>query len=83
MFITILGIDEATLRSVAVSTEGYSGREISKLVIAWQAAAYGTANATLDVDLLHQVLLDSKETKAQKKSWLSKEDALRLISDNK
>jgi hypothetical protein len=35
------------------------------------------------VELLHQVLLDSKETKAQKKSWLSKEDALRLVSDNK
>merc|ERR1711968_5416 len=31
-------------------TEGFSGREISKLAIAWQAAAYGTEDANLDGD---------------------------------
>eukprot|EP01041_Mallomonas_annulata_P000969 gene969-1878_t len=79
--ITVTGIDESTLRSVAMATQGYSGREISKLAIAWQAAAYGTDNATLDEELLNQVLQESKDSKVQKQSWLSKEDALRLIND--
>lgn len=35
-------IEESILNQVAEQTEGFSGREISKLAIAWQAAAYGT-----------------------------------------
>ena len=80
--IAVNGIDESVLRSVATATEGYSGREISKLAIAWQAAAYGTANATIDKALLEQVLEESKSSKRQKSSWLSKEEAENLVRDN-
>jgi ATPase family AAA domain-containing protein 3A/B len=79
--ISVVGIDESVLRSVATATEGYSGREISKLAIAWQAAAYGTVNATIDKALLEQVLEDSKNSKRQKSSWLSKEEAENLVRD--
>jgi len=79
--ITVEGVDEALIRSFASATEGYSGREISKLAIAWQAAAYGTDNATIDVDLLQQVLRESKHSKQQKLSWISPVDLKRLTID--
>jgi hypothetical protein len=40
-------VDEAFLNEVSEKIEGFSGREISKLAISWQAAAYGTSAATL------------------------------------
>jgi ATPase family AAA domain-containing protein 3A/B len=79
--ITVAGVDEALLRSLATATEGFSGREISKLAIAWQAAAYGTANAALDGELLLKVLQEQLSTKAQKKHWLSKEEIVNLTRD--
>lgn len=79
--IQVEDVDEALIRSFASATEGYSGREISKLAIAWQAAAYGTANATIGKDLLVQVLEESQSSKKMKKLWISPEDAGRLTTD--
>ena len=79
--ITVHGVDETLLRSIASATEGFSGREISKLAIAWQAAAYGTESAELSSDLLSQVLAKSQATKAQKKAWLSREEIDYLTRD--
>jgi ATPase family AAA domain-containing protein 3A/B len=79
--IVVDGLDETLLRSFAAATEGFSGREISKLAIAWQSAAYGTVNATIDVEMMTEVLQDSLLSKKMKKSWLSVEDAQRLTSD--
>lgn len=72
--ITISDIDEASLANVAQRTEGFSGREISKLAIAWQAAAYGTDDAHLNGDMLVEVLEEQLSSKRQKQSWLSKEE---------
>ena len=66
---------------MAISTEGFSGREISKLAIAWQAAAYGTETATLDGEMLRAVLHQQIVTKDQKKLWLSKEEINNLVRD--
>jgi ATPase family AAA domain-containing protein 3A/B len=81
--ITVEGVDEAMLRSVASLTEGYSGREISKLAIAWQAAAYGTENATLTADLLMQVVHETRSSKEQKQNWLNQERAFKMVTDGK
>merc|ERR1712000_734488 len=81
--ITVTGIEEDTIKTVAERTEGFSGREISKLAIAWQAAAYGTDSATLDADLLLQVLDESIDSKKKKQLWLSKEEVENLVSDSK
>lgn len=35
---------------------GFSGREIAKLAIAWQAAAYGTPNSSFTAELMTEVL---------------------------
>lgn len=73
--IIVSGVDETVVAEIAAATEGFSGREISKLAIAWQAAAFGTANATMDKDLLMQVLAENKSSKAQKQQWHAFESA--------
>jgi ATPase family AAA domain-containing protein 3A/B len=80
--INVVEIDEASITAVAEQTVGFSGREISKLAIAWQAAAYGTANATFDKELMMEVLLENISSKVQKQGWLSKEEAEHFVRDN-
>lgn len=80
--IIVNGVTEEELHTFAKETAGYSGREISKLAIAWQAAAYGTENAVIDVAMMHDVLKESKESKRQKMSWISPVDAARLVTDS-
>ena len=63
------GVDDALLQSVAERTEGFSGREIAKLTIAWQAAAYGSTNATFTPELLEVVLDAHGEQKGRKQAW--------------
>jgi ATPase family AAA domain-containing protein 3A/B len=78
--IDVSGITQETITSVAVATDGYSGREISKLAIAWQAAAYGTDSAVLNAEMFLQVLEESKESKRQKKRWLSDKEIENLTT---
>ena len=50
-----------------------SCREIAKLAIAWQAAAFGRADATLDRALLEEVLEVQLSQKALKRAWSAHE----------
>merc|ERR1711957_954920 len=52
-------------------TEGFSGRAISKLAIAWQAAAYGTDGAVLDKETFFRTVEEHKKSMGQKEAWLS------------
>ena len=79
--ITVEGVDEEVLSSISKKIEGYSGREISKLAIAWQAAAYGTDNSTLTLELLYSVLEESLQSKFKKRQWLSTEEVNNLVRD--
>ena len=79
--ITVTDVDETLLKTVAEKTEGFSGREISKLAIAWQAAAYGTVDAALNDELLQKVLDEQLSTKSQKAHWLSREEIVNLTRD--
>lgn len=80
--ITVSDVDETLIKSFAVATEGFSGREISKLAIAWQATAYGTANAAIDAEMMTEVLQEVLKGKTQKFKWLSKEDAEKMTEDD-
>jgi ATPase family AAA domain-containing protein 3A/B len=79
--VTVEDVDEAALEFLANETVGFSGREISKLAIAWQAAAYGTHNATITKDMLIEVLKESKLSKKQKNVWLQREYAGKLVNN--
>lgn len=50
-------------------TAGFSGREMEKLVIGWQAAGYGNPAAELRVEEARNVLQNHVEQKGLKESW--------------
>ncbi|KAJ0411970.1 hypothetical protein ATCC90586_009927 [Pythium insidiosum] len=62
-------IDEATFQDVAARIDGFSGREISKLVIAFQAAAYGSATSVFNKQMLEDVLEHHLTAHRQKEEW--------------
>lgn len=80
--ITLGEFDDSLIHDIVKQTKGYSGREINKLVIAWQSAAYGNANAFIDEAMMRRVLAESKESKRQKQSWLSKEEIANMTRDS-
>jgi len=49
-------IDDAFLEDVATRTEGFSGRQIAKLVVAYQAAVFGSGTTRLTAGLAETVL---------------------------
>lgn len=63
-------IGDAEIEKVVEATEGFSGRAISKLAIAWQAAAYGTEGAVLDRDAFFNTVELHKKSMTQKEEWL-------------
>eukprot|EP00545_Synedropsis_sp_CCMP1620_P000495 CAMPEP_0119004956 /NCGR_PEP_ID=MMETSP1176-20130426/1450_1 /TAXON_ID=265551 /ORGANISM="Synedropsis recta cf, Strain CCMP1620" /LENGTH=561 /DNA_ID=CAMNT_0006956717 /DNA_START=79 /DNA_END=1761 /DNA_ORIENTATION=+ len=67
--VTTQDIGDAEIDLVVTQTEGFSGRAISKLAIAWQAAAYGTEDATLDRATFFKTVELHKHSSEQKDSW--------------
>jgi len=63
-------IGEAEIEKVVQETEGFSGRAISKLAIAWQAAAYGTEGAVLDRATFFETVEHHKRSMVTKEEWL-------------
>ena len=57
------------LTEIAKKINGFSGREISKLCIAFQAAAYGKANASLDGSTVDEVVANRVQDHNEKKKW--------------
>jgi ATPase family AAA domain-containing protein 3A/B len=64
-----IDIGDAEIESVVLDTEGFSGRAISKLAIAWQAAAYGTDGAILDRDSFFKTVEHHKKSMSTKYEW--------------
>jgi len=76
-------IGDAEIERVVHETEGFSGRAISKLAIAWQAAAYGTDGAILDRDAFFKTVEQHKRSMAIKDEWMvhAQKRALMLTAD--
>ncbi len=68
--VTTVDIGDEEIERVVKDTEGFSGRSISKLAIAWQAAAYGTEGAVLDQDAFFKTVELHKKSMLQKDDWL-------------
>jgi ATPase family AAA domain-containing protein 3A/B len=68
--VTTVDIGDEEIERVVKETEGFSGRAISKLAIAWQAAAYGTDGAILDKDSFFKTVQDHKKSMKQKDNWM-------------
>ena len=50
------GIDHAVIEAMAEKTEGFSGREIMKMVVAWHDAAFTTPDLLLTPEILDRIL---------------------------
>lgn len=68
--VTTIDIGADEIQQVVSMTEGFSGRAISKLAIAWQAAAYGTANATLNRDTFFRTVELHRKSMETKDRWI-------------
>jgi ATPase family AAA domain-containing protein 3A/B len=68
--VTTVDIGDEEIERVVAETEGFSGRAISKLAIAWQAAAYGTDGAILDQSTFFKTVQHHKKSMAQKDHWI-------------
>ncbi|XP_041702329.2 ATPase family AAA domain-containing protein 3-like [Coregonus clupeaformis] len=58
---------------IAIRAEGMSGREISKLGVAWQAAAYSSEDGVLTEAMIDARVDDAVRQHAQKMDWLHME----------
>lgn len=54
--ITITDVSDDVIREAARKTEGFSGREIAKLVAGVQAAVYGRPDCMLDAQLFREIV---------------------------
>uniref|UniRef100_A0AAY4AZN9 AAA+ ATPase domain-containing protein n=1 Tax=Denticeps clupeoides TaxID=299321 RepID=A0AAY4AZN9_9TELE len=61
---------------IAQQTEGMSGREISKLGVAWQAAAYSSEDGVLTEAMIDARVEDAVRQHMQKMDWLHGEGVL-------
>lgn len=68
--VTTVDIGDEEIERVVEETEGFSGRAISKLAIAWQAAAYGTDGAILDKETFFLTVQNHKKSMTQKDGWM-------------
>ncbi|XP_010086438.1 PREDICTED: ATPase family AAA domain-containing protein 3A [Pterocles gutturalis] len=60
---------------IARLTEGMSGREISQLAVAWQAAAYASEDGVLTEAMIDARVADAVRQHKQKMEWLKTEGA--------
>ncbi|XP_050221933.1 uncharacterized protein LOC126672074 [Mercurialis annua] len=65
--IEIKGLTDDILKEAAEKTDGFSGREIAKLMASVQAAVYGSRNCVLDANLFREVV-DYKIAEHQQRS---------------
>ncbi|KAL8231087.1 hypothetical protein R6Q57_000865 [Mikania cordata] len=54
--IVVKDLSDEVIREAAVKTEGFSGREIAKLIASVQAAVYGRPDCTLDSQLFMEIV---------------------------
>ncbi|EXB74778.1 ATPase family AAA domain-containing protein 3 [Morus notabilis] len=71
--IEIKGLTDDILKEAAAKTEGFSGREIAKLMASVQAAVYGSENCVLDPSLFREVV-DYKVAEHQQRIKLAAGD---------
>eukprot|EP00172_Hildenbrandia_rubra_P001820 Plantae.Rhodophyta-Hildenbrandia_rubra.ctg24295.p1 GENE.Plantae.Rhodophyta-Hildenbrandia_rubra.ctg24295~~Plantae.Rhodophyta-Hildenbrandia_rubra.ctg24295.p1 ORF type:complete len:590 (+),score=121.94 Plantae.Rhodophyta-Hildenbrandia_rubra.ctg24295:694-2463(+) len=64
---------ETFWRESADKTEGFSGREVQKLVVGWQAAAYASKHPILKLEEARSVLGEQISQKALKDAWQSEQ----------
>lgn len=69
-------VTQEVIERIAFETEGFSGREIMKMVVAWHDSAFATPDAVLTPELMDKVLNKFKLQHKLKKNWTKEEARL-------
>lgn len=69
------GVSHEVIESIANQTEGFSGREIMKMVVAWHDAAFTTPELLLTPAMMERILNKFKLQHKLKDTW-SRSEAL-------
>ena len=67
------GVSRDLIAEIAKQTEGFSGRELMKMVVAWHDAAFTTPDAVLTPELMHRILAKFHLQHKLKETWTSDE----------
>ena len=70
------GVNKEVIERIATQTEGFSGREITKMVIAWHDAAFTLPDAVLTPELMDKVLSKFHLQHKLKQTWTADEQKL-------
>ena len=74
--INVDSVTKEVIDEIAQNSEGFSGREITKMVIAWYDAAFALPDAVLSPELMYKVLNKFKVQHRLKENWSSDESKL-------
>lgn len=69
-------ISKETIEDIAKLSEGFSGREVTKMVIAWHDAAFTLPDPVLTSDLMYKVLKKFRLQHELKHTWTQEESML-------
>ena len=64
-------MDQEQLNELSIETEGFSGREIGKLMLAIQSSLYSSENGALERDLVYEIVRTKVGEHAAKRLMLS------------
>lgn len=70
------GVTTEVVQEIAEKSEGFSGREITKMVIAWHDAAFTLPEPILTPELMMKVLKKFHLQHELKKTWSKEESAM-------
>lgn len=70
------GVDHELIEQIAEETEGFSGREIMKMVVAWHDAAFTLPEAVLTPEVMHNVMHKFHLQHKLKQTWTKQEAML-------
>lgn len=70
------GVTNEFIGSLAKRIEGFSGREIFKMVVAWHDAAFSKPDPVLTPELMEEIIEKFKAQHSQKEKWTKSEGKL-------
>lgn len=68
-----------TCSLIARQLEGFSGREIAKLAVAWQAAGYASEDGLITREMMLVKVQEAREQHARKMQWQAEEERLKRV----
>ncbi|CAI5442996.1 unnamed protein product [Caenorhabditis angaria] len=71
------------MTKIAKTTKGMSGRELSKLVIGWQASAYASETGILTEEIIDRNTADAMVQHEHKMEWLEREQLMARNQETK